>query len=160
MSDTITNGGDEGTRRYFLESVGLSAVGVTVLGSGAFTWQYLSPNVLFEPPSTFRAGKPDSYGPGSVRSFDEHKTYVVRQRDGSFYAMSSVCTHLGCLTAWKSTEDAAACPCHGSLFSRHGEVLAGPAPSPLPHYLTALDARGEIVVDRNIIVDRDTILKV
>ena len=49
------------TRREFLNEIAGSALGIAGLGSVIVTYQYLSPNVLFEPPTTFRAGNPDLY---------------------------------------------------------------------------------------------------
>jgi Rieske Fe-S protein len=45
------------------------------------------------------------------------------------YALSLVCTHLGCTVTVSSRE--MACPCHGSRFDRQGRVLNGPADRPL-----------------------------
>ena len=64
------------------------------------TYQYLSPNVLFEPPTTFRAGNPDLYPLNSVTFLQDQQVYIVRTAQG-FYAVSAVCTHLGCITQWK-----------------------------------------------------------
>ena len=41
------------------------------------------------------------------------------------YALSLVCTHLGCTV--NVTERGLTCPCHGSEFDRQGLVLKGPA---------------------------------
>lgn len=41
------------------------------------------------------------------------------------YALSLVCTHLGCIVSVSPT--GLFCPCHGSSFSLAGEVLRGPA---------------------------------
>jgi glycine/D-amino acid oxidase-like deaminating enzyme len=37
------------------------------------------------------------------------------------------CTHLGCETKWNAAEGTVDCPCHGSRYGRHGDVIYGPA---------------------------------
>ena len=54
------------TRRDFLNEITMGALGIAGLGSVAVTYQYFSPNVLFEPSTTFRAGNPDLYPVHSV----------------------------------------------------------------------------------------------
>ena len=73
---------------------------------------------------------------------------MVRAAEG-FYALSAVCTHLGCLTAWKPELGIIACPCHGSKFSRDGVKVAGPAPKPLPWLRMWLNDDGDLMVDRS-----------
>jgi hypothetical protein len=46
----------EATRREFLNEIAAGALGIAGLGSMVVTYRFLSPNVLFEPPTTFRAG--------------------------------------------------------------------------------------------------------
>jgi cytochrome b6-f complex iron-sulfur subunit len=148
------------TRREFLNALGTGALVVGGLGAAGASWDYLSPNVLFEPPLKFKVGKPEDYSPGSVTLDAKRKIFIVRKEQGSFYCLSAVCTHLGCLTFWKGDENLIACPCHGSRFAVHGEVIRGPAPRPLPHYEIGLDERGQLAVNMEEIVSEDYLLKV
>jgi len=146
-------------RRDFLNEVTLGALGVAGLGSAVVTYQYFTPNVLFEPPSRFRAGNPDLYPPDSVTFLQDQQVYIVRTAAG-FYAVSAVCTHLGCITQWKPEDQLIECPCHGSKFKRDGAKVAGPAPRPLPHFSIGLTADGELVVDKLETVKAEQVLKV
>jgi Rieske Fe-S protein len=147
------------TRRDFLNEVTAGALGITGLGAVAVTYQYFLPNVLFEPPTTFRAGNPDQFPANSVTFFQEQQVYIVRTA-GGFYAVSAVCTHLGCITQWKPEDNLIECPCHGSKFKSDGTKVAGPAPRPLPHFLISLSPEGELIVNKLETVNRDQILRV
>ena len=54
-----------------------------------------------------------------------------RAQDGELFAVSPVCTHLGCKVHWNSVETSWDCPCHGSRFRPDGTVIEGPAIAPL-----------------------------
>ena len=156
LSRDATN---EITRRDFLNEITLGALGVAGLGSAAVTYQFFSPNVLFEPATTFRAGNPDLYPVHSVTFLLEQQVYIVRLPEG-FYAVSAVCTHLGCVTQWKPDADMIACPCHGSKFKPDGTKIEGPAPRPLPHFAISLTADGELLVDKLQNIKPAQVLKV
>ena len=147
------------SRRDFLNEITLGALGIAGLGGAALTYQYFSPNVLFEPATTFRAGNPDLYPVNSVTFLQDQQVYIVRIPMG-FYAISAVCTHLGCITQWKPEANMIACPCHGSKFQPNGRKIEGPAPRPLPHYSINLTADGELQVDKLQIIKSDQVLKV
>ena len=146
------------SRRDFLSEITLGALGIAGLGGVALTYQYFSPNVLFEPASTFRAGNPDLYPVNSVTILQDQQVYIVRTA-GGFYAVSAVCTHLGCVTQWKPEANMIACPCHGSKFNPEGKKLEGPAPRPLPHYSISLTADGELLVDKLQTIKADHVLR-
>lgn len=65
-----------------------------------------------------------------------HSVWVVKHSQSAVTVFSPICPHLGCRYDWFPSAHHFVCPCHGSVFSLTGEVLAGPAPRPLdklPH---------------------------
>ena len=149
----------EVTRRDFLNEITGAALGIAGLGSAVVTVKFLSPNVLFEPPMRFRVGTPDDYPVNSVTYILDQQVYIVRMTEG-FYAVSAVCTHLGCITQWKPEDNLIECPCHGSKFRRSGTVVVGPAPRPLPHFAIRLMSDGDLLVDKLEVVNQAQVLKV
>jgi len=149
----------EVSRRDFFNEITIAALGVAGLGAAVVTYNYLSPNVLFEPSMVFRAGNPDLYPVNSVTYLQEQLVYVVRTLNG-FYAVSAICTHLGCITQYKPEANMIACPCHGSKFKTDGTKIEGPAPRPLPHFAITLTVDGELQVDKLQTVKSDQVLKV
>ena len=159
QSAALPVGSPEVSRRDFLNEITLGALGIAGLGGAVLTYQYFSPNVLFEPSTTFRAGNPGLYPVNSVTFLQDQQVYIVRTT-GGFYAVSAVCTHLGCITQWKPETNMIACPCHGSKFRRNGTKIEGPAPRPLPRLSLTLTADGELQVDKSETVPENSVLKV
>jgi len=62
------------------------------------------------------------------------KILVVHLMDHDLYAVSAVCTHLGCTVDYKKETGQIDCPCHGSQYALDGSVLRGPAKQPLKRY--------------------------
>jgi Rieske Fe-S protein len=60
---------------------------------------------------------------------------VARMSEGAFSAIDAVCTHEGC-TITGADGAIYVCPCHGSRYSRNGQVMAGPAKASLRRYST------------------------
>jgi cytochrome b6-f complex iron-sulfur subunit len=146
------------TRRDFLSLVGLGACAAAVVGSGVVTLDFLKPKVLLEPPTRFRAGTALDYPEGTVRFNKAQRAYVVGGA-GGVYALSAVCTHLGCITRFVSDENAIACPCHGSRFDIEGNVLHGPAPRPLRWIEVREDATGGLIVDTSVTIPQGSVLR-
>jgi len=134
-------------RRQFVK-VGATSLGVAGLGACVFGFRYLSPNVLYEPSAIVSVGRPERYAEGSVTLDPRFGIFVARVQEG-FYALSAVCTHLGCLSTWKADTAEIACPCHGSTFRRDGTVTSGPAPEPLPWLKVWIADDGSLMVDRS-----------
>ncbi len=66
--------------------------------------------------------------------------WVVKKPDNDVVAFTPQCTHLGCAYHSDDPSHTFMCPCHNSVFSIDGKVLSGPAPRPLDHYMTKVDA--------------------
>lgn len=147
------------SRRDFFTKIGVGACAVAAVGSGVVTLDYLAPKVLFEPPTSFIAGTPLDFGEGVVRFNKDKKAYVIGTGTG-VYALSAVCTHLGCIARYKSDEKLIACPCHGSRFDLEGNVIHGPAPRSLPWLDVTEDASGNLVVDTGIVIPHGKVFKV
>ncbi|CAN5728299.1 FAD-dependent oxidoreductase [soil metagenome] len=71
-------------------------------------------------------------GTGAVMRKGLSKVAIYRDDAGELHRRSAVCTHLGCIVHWNSTERSWDCPCHGSRFDPEGRVLNGPAIGGLP----------------------------
>lgn len=71
--------------------------------------------------------------PGAARRFSAGGVdgYLLNE-GGRVYALSAICTHMGCHIDWHATHERFGCLCHGAAFSRHGHVVAGVPPAPLP----------------------------
>ena len=135
-------------RRAFFVKLGLGSLGIAAAGTAVFAYQFLSPNVLYEPSPIVNAGKPESYPLDSVTLDVNSAIYIIHSKEG-FFSLGAVCTHLGCLTAWKPELNMIACPCHGSKFNRDGQKIEGPAPKPLPWLRMWVSDEGDLMVDRS-----------
>ena len=141
-------------REFFL--VGCTAIGAATAGFAVSTFRYLVPTVLYEPPARFMVGAPGDFPPGSVTFLEDRRLFVFNGADG-FFAISSICTHLGCNV--KRGGPGFECPCHGSRFDENGRVVNGPAPAALAWYALSLSPRGEVIVDLDRRVGPDFRLK-
>jgi cytochrome b6-f complex iron-sulfur subunit len=142
----VARSGDIGNRRFFLK-LGLGSLGIAAAGTVAFAYQYLEPNVLYEPSPVVNVGKPERYALNSVMLDVNSGIYIIHSQEG-FFSLSAVCTHLGCLTTWQPETNQINCPCHGSKFDRDGAVVTGPAPKPLPWLKMWMNDDGDLLVDR------------
>ena len=125
-------------------------------GCLAATGRFLFPNVLNEPPQQFTIGFPDEYADGvDERWKDRFGIWIVKtpfdvvHEAPGFYALFSICTHLGCTPNWLSAENKFKCPCHGSGFRPTGVNFEGPAPRPLERTRIFMAEDGQITVDKS-----------
>ncbi len=139
------------TRRDVVTRSGWAMVIGTLSIATVGTIRLLYPRVQFSPPSILTLGSPDDFGVGEIntRWKKSHSVIVIRTKRG-FYALRSICTHLGCIPNWKPAEDKFKCPCHGSGFHVDGVNFEGPAPRPLERLKIFRDVDGLLLVDTAI----------
>lgn len=116
-------------RRDFLGTASLwSAVSALFLATvGMFRMP--RPATPFSATKKFTVTLPESLPPGVPYVLADRQVAVFKDGDG-VYAVSMICTHLGCVV--KTIPDGFECPCHGSRFTADGSVTKGPAPEALP----------------------------
>jgi len=155
-SPTVMN-----TRRRFLPKLGIGAVLAAIGAQGYALLRALVPNVLYEEPRRLKVGPPDQFPEGTT-FLENQRLFVVRERN-TLYAISAVCTHLGCTVKMLSLTQPKRvritgqlveerrefhCPCHGSKYYGDGTNYSGPAPKPLACYrLEVSPDDGQLIVD-------------
>ncbi len=70
-------------------------------------------------------------GEGTLVKQGLHEVAVYCDEALQIHSFSAICPHLGGVVHWNSAEKTWDCPCHGSRFACTGEVLNGPATTPL-----------------------------
>jgi cytochrome b6-f complex iron-sulfur subunit len=175
------------SRRSFLAMAGW--VGFTGASAIALyqTLKFMYPNATYEDPPIFKADPPSAYGVGSTTVIIDKRVVINRDPNG-FYAISLICTHLGCTPRYfpdvtsdlvaagtsiskdPDTGQAASkanpalpgfkCPCHGSRYFRDAVNFFGPAPRPMDRVHLEVAPDGKLLIDRSVIVDRAFRLKV
>jgi nitrite reductase/ring-hydroxylating ferredoxin subunit len=111
-------------------------------------------------PAGINVGTPSSFASDGLHKVPN--TVVLIGRDaGGVFALSSLCTHAKCNMNKLGTAGANGvhCSCHGSSFDVNGNVTAGIAPKPLPHFAVGLGCDGTLRVDTATTVPADTRLE-
>ena len=141
------------SRRQFLEKAGLAAV-MGSFGIAFFTSCVSSeePDDTTTPPSTTTPnGITVSGSTIQVNLTIQNKLAVsggwwlietaktlVANLNGTYVALTSVCTHSGCFDSWTFASNKFTCTCHNSIFDTAGKVLEGPATQPLQVYTASV----------------------
>ena len=137
------------TRRTFLDRFGAGLAAAT-LGTGAV----LAGLYAVPPPLRRDSLEELDIGPlaeiqekGSKRFRFGREPCVAVWSGGRVFALSTICSHLGCLVEWAPDRGHLACPCHRASFDLEGNVLEGPPPRPLRTFLVSVED-GRVVVRR------------
>jgi cytochrome b6-f complex iron-sulfur subunit len=118
----------------------------------------LYPNALYERSRRFKVGYPSDFPEDSITNMADERIVIYNVPGEGLYAMSAVCTHLGCVV--QESENGLFCPCHGSLFDQQGRVKAGPAPRALPWHRITMSFDGQLVVDSNEEIEPGEMFKI
>lgn len=92
----------------------------------------------------------DKIPPGSalVFKFGVSPALLIHHADGTWVAMTAVCTHMGCTVAYNPAKNAIVCECHGGQYDpKTGDNVSGPPPRPLQKYDVVM-AKGSVTVKR------------
>ena len=108
--------------------------------------------VLDSPSKRVRVSLPEVLPEGTAFIPPAGGVAVFRDAGGVF-AISTVCTHLGCIV--RHSADGFECPCHGSRFAHDGTVLQGPAPQSL-RWLEVSASGEDWIIDEAAVVPPGT----
>jgi cytochrome b6-f complex iron-sulfur subunit len=145
--------GKSPTRRSFniALAAGWAALAACTATFGAMFQDFFGPKVLKEPKKIYRVGTLDDFG-NIDTVYEQYKPvgiWLVNlvPMEPKLIALSTICTHLGCIPNWLAGENKFKCPCHGSGYYITGINFEGPTPRPLERFAISKDADGFVVVD-------------
>lgn len=144
------------SRRDFLSMASMGMVIMSALSLFAGIFRMSKPTVRYEEATKFKIGKAENFPVGTVKKLDDKGVFIFSNDDG-LHAISSVCTHLGCIVA--ISETGFQCPCHGSKYDENGKVIGGPAPRNLAWLEISRSVDGSLMVDTASAVPTGTKLK-
>jgi nitrite reductase/ring-hydroxylating ferredoxin subunit len=139
-------------RRDFLGLSAMAAAGAALLFGLLGMLRLPKAAVLPSLSKKYKLTLPETLAPGQAYVPPGRSVAVFRDAEG-VYAVSLVCTHLGCIV--KPNAAGFECPCHGSRFGHDGSVTKGPAPKALP-WLGVSVAGNTVTVDEDAAVPQGT----
>jgi len=143
------------TRRGFLSLAVLGWAGLAFVGAtfGAWFQSFMVPKAPILPAAKVRVGKFTKYlEEGVYEDYKKDHIWIinlVEEGERHVAALSTICTHLGCIPNWLPGPHIFKCPCHGSGYRMNGVNFEGPAPRPLERYHIEVDATGVMIVDKS-----------
>lgn len=145
---TPESSGEKATRRGFLMAAG--AAGLCYIGAlGYPVYRYLaSPMEMASSASAITEvtlKDAQKLAPGSVLmfKFGTAPAMLIHHLDGTWVALTAVCTHLGCTVQYEPQVNRIHCACHGGVYDPHtGANVSGPPPKPLKLFKVAVNETG------------------
>lgn len=139
-------------RRDFLGRVATGSALATLAFALAGALRLPKAAVLPSPSKKFKVTLPPGLAPGQPHQLEGRPVALFRDA-GGVYAISTVCTHLGCIV--RAEAGGFKCPCHGSEYDLAGKVTRGPAPAALP-WLSVTPEGDDVIVDLGTVVPAGT----
>ena len=127
------------SRRKLLTLIGWGGFLASMGGAAFGTFRFMFPEILYEPPTVFKIGKPADYGMGVTDTLKKERQIWVVKNERGLYVLVAICRHLGCTPNWFQDQQRFRCPCHGSIYDIFGNVRGGPAPRTLWRAAVSLD---------------------
>jgi len=85
-------------------------------------------------------------GSALMFKFGSKPTMLIHHPDGSWIALTAVCTHLGCTVQYQPEKSRIHCACHGGIYDPNtGANISGPPPKPLMRYNVKITETGVVV---------------
>jgi menaquinol-cytochrome c reductase iron-sulfur subunit len=113
-------------------------------------WQPIGPLEQFPVGAVTKALVPTGE---KSRSLAAKGVFVWRLSDDELVVYSRNCTDLSCPITWDEGSGWFYCPCHGGMFTREGDPVAGPPSRPLYRYMWRIvrdgDGRAVVQIDLN-----------
>lgn len=140
--------GETRTRRAFLAAAG--AAGICYTAALAYPiYRYLaSPAEMAANTSaitevTLKDAQKLATGSVLMFKFGSSPAMLIHHQDGSWIALSAVCTHLGCTVQYEAQMNRIHCACHGGVYDPHtGANVSGPPPKPLKLFKVSVGEAG------------------
>lgn len=121
------------SRRKLLNRLWAGGLGLIGVAGAWTTLDVLKPLPTVGFGGVVRAVSPEAVPEGQILAVPAARSYLTRV-NGEILALSEKCTHLGCSVPYCDSSGRFECPCHGSVFSRAGDYIAGPAPRGMDQY--------------------------
>lgn len=137
------------SRRRLLEVLMGSGVAASLASFIYPILKFLLPPRTAEADSDTVVAKINELAPNSAKlfPFGERPAILIRKPDGSYVALTAVCTHLNCTVQYRAGEHDVWCACHNGVYSLQGHNVSGPPPRPLEEFEVHIQDN-DIVVSR------------
>jgi cytochrome b6-f complex iron-sulfur subunit len=125
------------TRKEFIEQVGIGAAALLIpgcFGACKKTSNSTSTSSSVDFTISVASGALATNGGYLI----QNGVIIARTMAGAFIAVSATCTHAGGTLQYASSTNDFTCPVHGAAFDTSGNVINGPASTPLQKYITTL----------------------